>query len=508
MLNASRRNSTCLQAHAPHQVTLRPRQHNQAPREHTPPSSAHPVSREELHSAIANMYHNIQDMFTKLLNQRKEETTMPVDVRNTNNTSRRNRTRSSSCQSCSPPREQSPTPSVAPENSITTRLHQEKMLQNLIRAPEVKFDGKDSQDYAPWKRALQKEMESLNLTSNQELSLLEARTEDEANMVIKELRPLRNELGPDRALRRIWETLDQTYYNPISQVQSLLKKLTQGTDVKAEDASALLTLTLQCQSALALHRHKPIASLEDHTTVDAVVGRLDKVLRREWFTHVQTLPAHHAHMPTFQDFASWIQQKSQIARLDRSSRHDRDKYKPNSGSAHAEVVPKTASSVPTPPSLPKTAQTQKMRSPLPKAPRSTPGGGKEYRDAIRSSKSPPHASTFNINMPESAYHSPSTPRSRDTSPKTNKLWCAWCTEHGLAYNHSTANCYKLAIADANDQWRVINNQKVCDSCLVQGHHWRYCPNKFQKRCTKCGNSHHPILLCMPPKQSSTYPGAG
>ena len=88
------------------------------------------------------------------------------------------------------------------------------MLQNLIRAPEAKFDGKDSQDYGPWKRALQKEIESLNLTPNQELSLLEARTEDEANMVIKELRPLRNELGPDTALRQILDTLDQTYYNP------------------------------------------------------------------------------------------------------------------------------------------------------------------------------------------------------------------------------------------------------------------------------------------------------
>ena len=88
----------------PHQATSCPQQHNQAPREYTSPSSAQPVSREELHSVIANMYHNIQDMLTKLLTQRKEETTMPVDVRNTNNTSRRNRTRSSSCQSCSPKR--------------------------------------------------------------------------------------------------------------------------------------------------------------------------------------------------------------------------------------------------------------------------------------------------------------------------------------------------------------------------------------------------------------------
>ena len=114
--------------------------------------------------------------------------------------------------------------------------------------------------------------------------------------------------------------------------------------MKAEDASALLAFTLQCQSALALHHSKPIASLEDHTTVDAVVGRLDKVLRREWFTHVQTLPGHHAYMPTSQDFASWIQQKSHIARLDRSSRLDREKYKIGSSKAHAEATSKTSTS--------------------------------------------------------------------------------------------------------------------------------------------------------------------
>merc|ERR1712240_707977 len=269
----------------------------------------------------------------------KEEMAMPQDAQHTYNKPRRNKNRPP-CQCNSPSsRERSPTPPSSPENSITTRLHQEKMLQNLIRASEVKFDGKDPQDYPPWKRALLKETESLNLTSNQELCLLEARTEDEANMVIKELRPLRNELGPDIALQEVWQTLDQTYYSPTSQVRSLLKKLTQGPDVGAEDATALLTFTLQCQSALALHHHKPIASLEDYTMMDAVVGRLDKVLRREWFTHVQTLPTRHAQMPTFQDFAAWIQQKSHIARLDRSSRLDRDKYKPKSGQAHADAGP-------------------------------------------------------------------------------------------------------------------------------------------------------------------------
>ena len=441
---------------------------------------------------------------------------MPSNAQHTNNMSRHNQPSCLSCQCDSLPKEQSPTSSAAPENTITTRLHQEKMLQKLLKAPEAKFDGKDSQDYGPWKRALQREIESLNLTANQELSLLEARTEDEANMVIKELRPLRSELGPDTALRWIWETLDQTYYNPISQVQSLLRKLTQGPDVKAEDASALLSFKLQCQSALALHRHTPIASLEDHTTMDAVVGRLDKVLRREWFTHVQTLPAHHAHMPTFQDFTAWMQQKSHIARLDRSSRLDRDKYKSSPITAHA--TPKTASSISTPPSLPQAAQTQKMQSPLPKAQRSTPGGDREYRDATRKKRNSHPTTASNTNMTEKVYHPSRASGSREISPERSMSgliiahpideWCAWCTENGRPHKHSTANCAMLKNANANDQWKVINKHKVCDSCLFQGHYWKHCPNKSQKSCAECGNSHHPHLQCMPPRQASTYPGAG
>ena len=208
----------------PHQAASRSQQLNQVPREYPHPPSAQLVSREELNSALASMFHQMQNMLTTFHTQIKEEITMPSSAQHTNNTSRQNRTSQPSCQcGSSPLRDQSPTPPTAPENLITARLHQKKMLQNLIKAPEVKSEGKDSQDYAPWKRALQKEIESLNLTSNQELSLLEARTEDEANMVIKELRPLRNELGTDIALRLVWETLDQTYYNPIRQVQSLLK---------------------------------------------------------------------------------------------------------------------------------------------------------------------------------------------------------------------------------------------------------------------------------------------
>ena len=37
------------------------------------------------------------------------------------------------------------------ENSISTRLHQEKAFAKLLHAAATKFNGKDPLEYAPWK---------------------------------------------------------------------------------------------------------------------------------------------------------------------------------------------------------------------------------------------------------------------------------------------------------------------------------------------------------------------
>ena len=190
------------------------------------------------------------------------------------------------------------------------------------------------------------------------------------------------------------------------------------------DASALLAFTLQCQLALTLHNSKSIASLEDHTTVDAVVGRLDKVLRREWFTHLLTLPGHHAYMPTFRDFASWIQQKSHIARLDRSSRLDRDKYKTGTNQANTKTMPKSTATTPLTAGTQPATSFQRTQKFTPKAQKSTPGGDKQYLDTTRRRQSPPNTSTFQRNMPTNVSDSPRLSRNRDISPKTNNSWCA------------------------------------------------------------------------------------
>ena len=89
----------------------------------------------------------------------------------------------------------------------------------------------------------------------------------------------------------------------------------------------------------------------------------------------------------------------------------------------------------------------------------------------------------------------------------NEKKCAWCTDNGLAHNHVTPDCAMLQNANAIDQWKVLFNHQLCDSCLLPGHHWRQCKNKAQDSCPNCGNSHHPNIGCRPQQRNPTYPDA-
>ena len=99
------------------------------------------------------------------------------------------------------------------------------------------------------------------------------------------------------------------------------------------------------------------------------------------------------------------------------------------------------------------------------------------------------------------------PRSQIQPPSVKNTKCAWCTDNGLAHNHVTPDCAMLQNANAIDQWKVLFNHQLCDSCLLPGHHWRQCKNKAQDSCPNCGNSHHPNIGCRPQQRNSTYPDA-
>merc|ERR1711989_198085 len=92
----------------------------------------------------------------------------------------------------------------------------------------LKFDGKESLECLPWKRSLEIETEYLQLTATQWLQLLDARTEEEPNAILKRLRIVQIESDPEDALDRAWENLDNRFRTEHNRSQRLLKDLTQG----------------------------------------------------------------------------------------------------------------------------------------------------------------------------------------------------------------------------------------------------------------------------------------
>ena len=109
-----------------------------------------------------------------------------------------------------------------------------------------------------------------NALSTQFLKLLEVRTELEPNQIIRDLRYVQIEMGPDSALQMAWEILNKTYHTSQSPSQQLLKKLIQGPQIKSTDTSALVSFSTQCHAALSLHlsNHHAIPSLQEQGTLD------------------------------------------------------------------------------------------------------------------------------------------------------------------------------------------------------------------------------------------------
>ena len=97
----------------------------------------------------------------------------------------------------------SPVSTPSQEQHASIRLQQDKAFQSLIKLTTSKFNGKDVLEYAPWKKSLNHEIENLNLTPTQKIKLIEARTELAPHQIVKDLRCIEIEMGPELSLIHI-----------------------------------------------------------------------------------------------------------------------------------------------------------------------------------------------------------------------------------------------------------------------------------------------------------------
>ena len=373
------------------------------------------------------------------------------------------------------------------DNQISTRLQQGKAFKQALNDSSHKFNGIDAAEYAAWKKDLQSEIADLLLTANQELQILESRTDLEPLQIIKNVRYVKNDISAEFALTMAWKNLDKRYQTKQSPSQQLVSKLTRGPKVHFNDTSSLYDLAMHCQSAVAI-RSRPSNSLiilDDPSTLDFVVNRLDEQLYAQWLLHSQVL-----EVPTFEHFADWATKWADL-----SHRHSCEAY----NSTESKINRKVSTNTQIPP------QNNSKSSQ-----RNSLNGSKEYRDTVRRSRNSSPINTINqqSQQPRPREKPLALPaRSpRSTTPSTPEVMCAWCTTNNMAHNHTTPDCNLIKNANAIDQWQALYKHRVCDRCLLPGHRWRDC-TKNNPQCPECMTFHHPNIACRPLERISqtTYP---
>merc|ERR1712074_298863 len=191
--------------------------------------------------------------------------------------------------------------------------------------------------------------------ATQELQLLDVRTELEPNKVIKDHRYLQIGASPEAALVSVWKCLEKRYHTPHKPSHLLVQQLTHRPIIKDNDTAALFSFHIHCQSALDLRQSDltTLLDMDNPSTIDSMVNRLDSTLSDRWFQYQITLPGRQ-ESPTFADFAEWIERQADISRYQRNSRPI------TSTQSYAEVVSK-----PTTSTNPKTTRNQNTQKPPP-----------------------------------------------------------------------------------------------------------------------------------------------
>ena len=149
-----------------------------------------------------------------------------------------------------------------------------------------------------------------------------------------------------------------------------------GPTIIWTDTTALFNLSIQCQSALDICHTNPatLNALDDQSTIDAIVNRLDDYLRTQWMQH------RRLTKPTFEFFVDWLEEWADISRI------NRDTSSSIPTQSHIETPQFNKSLIRTPSNLNNRNQLQTpkpvLRSSSRDSQRSNPGD-REFRDTVR-----------------------------------------------------------------------------------------------------------------------------
>ena len=299
-----------------------------------------------------------------------------------------------------------------------------------------------------------------------------------------------------------WETMDKRFCTKQRPSQHLLQILLRGPIISCDDPDSLFAFARNCQTAVELQQHNPglLASLEEQTTQDTIVRRLEQRLYVEWHKHRREQFQADTHVP-FRRFVSWLDTQAEIyldcqntATNGRESISDKPLISTPSKIQQGNQERKANSATPSNSSFNKTNWSRRHDATAWRPQR----GNDQNRSRQR------NFSARQPTTPGNPLHESTRASSPDTSEQISRIdeiSCAWCRDKKLNYNHLTAACPTFSQAAAPDKWKVVDKYRLCSRCLEGYHRYSECYLSL-RRCSSCNRDHHELIGCRSRRNSS------
>ena len=361
-------------------------------------------------------------------------------------------------------------------------------------------------EYRLWKKALEHEVLDLHLTATQWLQLLDKRTTGIPNGLIKQTRIIQLETSPEQALQEAWDYLNELFVTQSRPAQTLMQQVLQGPKITHHNPDGVFSFANSCKAIVTLKESSPemLIALQQQTSFDTIINRLDDPLRLEWHRYRRNELENYQSVP-FPEFAAWTRKQARVA-LDeqntktnipketRSQQDDKHTHPPPRSGNHWNRSNQQGNRSP---NLTRRSSYSKeynvsQRTRGVNRTTYTTDGNRRYTPQLNSSG----RSNSEFERPLHESTRASSPDNTLGAQKIIEMRCAWCLEQDRPHRHPTEKCGFLPHANRMEKWKVIYKHQVCSICLGTGHHYSTWSTTIPA-CATCNYAHHKNIGCRP-----------
>lgn len=204
--------------------------------------------------------------------------------------------------------------SATKDNTIQSDFTSFLLKRDLLHSRFNTFDGRP-EFYPSWKASFRKIVTEIHADASEEIDLLVKWTCAESQTHVQSIKAA-NMYDPNKALRLIWERLDERYGSP-EQIDRALKKKLDSFQRITTDYSKLYVLSDILAEILSVKENENYGALFSYFDcsigVKPIVSKLPLHLQERWTrTAVEYNERHGTIYPPFRIFADFVHKQSRI----------------------------------------------------------------------------------------------------------------------------------------------------------------------------------------------------